>query len=426
MKVYTLRHVLERAMEGSDFYRALYQGLDLQDLSLEKLPIVEQKAFWEANNIHNNRLLTGPMQGGIVFKSGGTTGNPKFSVFTKEEWDTFTAAFGGSIGKGVLKTGDRVANLFYAGELYASFLFITKSLEQSPIDVLQFPIAGATGHSTIMEFIDEYGINVIVGVPTTILSIVEYILKVGKGIPSIDKVLYGGEAMYPDQKDFLRDIFPGVRIASIGYASVDAGLLGYADETCVDNQHRVFDGATIIEIVDPTTGEVITERGIPGDLVVTNLTRLLMPIIRYPVGDRGMWIDPPQERDRRFEILGRTEISARVGPMTLYLKDLRDILENFKNKVKIINLQLCIYHRDRKDMLVIKMTSPSPQDTLNAITPEIIEMIYSERPMFKELVMGGKVHPLQIEWVNEDQLITNPKTGKLCIVVDRRLEDKGA
>lgn len=44
--------------------------------------------------MHDNRLLTGPMTDGVVFKSGGTTGAPKFSVFTHGEWDAFVTAFG--------------------------------------------------------------------------------------------------------------------------------------------------------------------------------------------------------------------------------------------------------------------------------------------------------------------------------------------
>lgn len=422
MKIFSFKEIIGNAKEKSAFYGKLYEGLDTDRLRIEDFPLTDQKAFWDANSIRGNRLLTGLMQGGIVFKSGGTTGNPKFSVFTREEWDTFTAVFGGGISRGILRKGDRVANLFYAGELYASFLFITRSLDQSPMEVLQFPISGGTHPSRIEEFIGEYGINVIAGVPTTILSFVEYILKNSERHLSVEKILYGGESMYPDQKEFLKGVLPGVKISSIGYASVDAGLLGYADETCVDNQHRVFGSATVMEIIDRASGEVIREQGRMGDLIVTNLTRMLMPVIRYPVGDRGMWLEPPEEKDRKFDILGRTEVSARIGPMTLYIKDVRDILGYFRDRVSIINFQLCLFHRDRKDLLVIRMTSAGPLEALRDITPEIIEKIYAERPMFRELLNDNKVHPLEIEWVNEDQIITSPKTGKLIPVVDRRLE----
>ena len=40
--------------------------------------------------------------------------------------------------------------------------------------------------------------------------------------------------------------------------------------------------------------------------------------------------------------------------------------------------------------------------------------------MFADLVTDGLVHPLQIEWVPAQGLLTNPRTGKLRRVVDTR------
>ena len=60
-------------------------------------------------------------------------------------------------------------------------------------------------------------------------------------MPGINRLLFGGESLYPDQRAILLSAFPNARAASIGYASVDAGLLGYADSACGPDEHRVFD-----------------------------------------------------------------------------------------------------------------------------------------------------------------------------------------
>ena len=145
MKIYTLDHVVNTARRMSPFYAHLYRDLPAAGWNLEQLPVIDQKEFWDANTSGNNRLLTGRLNDGIVFKSGGTTGNPKFSVFTPEEWRSFTELFGQGLAANGLKSGERVANIFYAGELYASFLFITFSVYHCPAGALQFPIAGAGG-----------------------------------------------------------------------------------------------------------------------------------------------------------------------------------------------------------------------------------------------------------------------------------------
>src|SRR3989338_4729487 len=106
-----LAELLQFVRVHSPFYRELYKYV-AKDCSLTDLPITEQQDFWTAYG--QNRLLTSAPIEGIVFKSCGTTGNPKFSVFTSEEWLTFTTEFGRGMARGKsIEPGDRVANIFY-------------------------------------------------------------------------------------------------------------------------------------------------------------------------------------------------------------------------------------------------------------------------------------------------------------------------
>ena len=41
--------------------------------------------------------------------------------------------------------------------------------------------------------------------------------------------------------------------------------------------------------------------------------------------------------------------------------------------------------------------------------------------MFTDLLRDGLVHPLAVEWIESDDLIVNPRTGKLRRIVDNRL-----
>lgn len=77
-----------------------------------------------------------------MFKTGGTTGTPRFSCYTREEWREFVTAFGAGLVDAGLRPGHRVADLFYAGELYASFLFILDSLAHAPVANVRLPIGG--------------------------------------------------------------------------------------------------------------------------------------------------------------------------------------------------------------------------------------------------------------------------------------------
>lgn len=420
MKNYPLNTIIANAKALSPFYHQLYRKLSEDGpWKLEDLPLIKQKSFWKANQIDNNQLLTDQLNDGIVFKSGGTTGDPKFSAYTKMEWETMTGTFGFHFGENGLKKGDRVANLFYVGQLYASFIFLSDTIERCPVDVTIFPISGSAPADFIVNTLKDFKINVVLCVPTTIMTLADYLHSNQiKGV-DIEKIYFGGETMYEDQRNHLKEVFPNVEIRSVGYASVDAGLLGFADDTCDFNEHRQFDQHHIIEIIDEESGKPIKEKGVKGKIYSTNLSRLLMPIIRYPVGDNGYWVEEEGSPNRKFKILGRSEEGARIGPITFYMEDLLHILKEFSHDFRFSNAQMLIQHFDHKDGLIIKLAVEEiPVDeTLNQ---KIIAAIYKERHMFEDEIKKGKVHPVKIEWCHSNDLEINKRTGKLLQIIDKR------
>jgi phenylacetate-coenzyme A ligase PaaK-like adenylate-forming protein len=61
-----------------------------------------------------------------------------------------------------------------------------------------------------------------------------------------------------------------------------------------------------------------------GEIVVTNLVRSAMPVIRYRTGDRGRWVAgacPCGLAARRFELLGRCDDRLNVGGAHLDVGD---------------------------------------------------------------------------------------------------------
>ncbi|MBX9688299.1 MAG: AMP-binding protein [Candidatus Obscuribacterales bacterium] len=422
MKAYKWQELFKLAKAKSPYYAELYAGIEEVE-SLSRLPITEQSEFWKANTVKNNRVLTSSNLEGIVFKSGGTTGNPKFSVYSREEWQAFCDYFGEGMSRFGLSAFDRVANLFYVGELYASFIFIMNCIEAAPQAVLQFPIGGACDPEQILKNVEEFEINVIAALPTTIMNLAEFYAahkSKFQGI-KIKKILFGGESMYPDQRKRLFEIFGELSIISIGYASVDAGLIGYADQSCLEGEHRVFSKASILEIVDEDSLEPIYEVNRPGKILLTNLIRSLMPIIRYPVGDRGIWTeDESENRDRKYMILGRSEEAARVGPVSVYYEDMRAFLQSLELEFEICAFQLLIKHFDLKDALILRLSITNDEIDFGSVEKLISARFAAERLMFAEAIAAHKVHPLFVEWVSPGEIEINSRTGKLRRVIDER------
>ena len=412
------------ARELSPYYRELYAGLPSRP-TLEQLPVVEQKSFWAANTQRDNRLLTGPLHDGMVFKSGGTTGEPKFSIYSRVEWEAFTGVFGMGLDAGGLQEGERIANLFYVGDLYSSFIFIMRSLDHARANTLQLPLSGRADPATVEHAVADFGLTTLVGTPTTLLTLATHYTAAGKTAPAVRRLLFGGESMYADQRATLARAFPNASARSVGYASVDAGLLGYDDESCGPDEHRMFSRYAIIEIIDEVDGTPIREEGKVGRVVVTNLTRLLMPIIRYPAGDMACWSEPAGSNpDRRFRLMGRSEEGARVGPATLYIEDVRRVLGMFHDPLGATDFQLVVEHAQHRDRLTLRLASEAAAAQQATLGAAIVQRLHAERPMLPDLIAQDLIHPLAIEWTAPGSLEINERSGKLKRVIDRRHEQR--
>ncbi|MFG2785981.1 phenylacetate--CoA ligase family protein [Streptomyces sp. NPDC048419] len=410
--------------EHSPFYRDLYADLSGGTSNLAALPITDHTAYWASHGVESSRLLTGPHIDGPVFQSGGTTGSPKVSVYTREEWQGMCRSFGTGLPASGLRAGDRVANLFYAGALYSSFVFTFGLLHEAPVPTVQLPIAGSAPLEFTVAALSDFSVNVIAAPPTALCRLARHVIDTAGSLPGIRLALYSGEAIYNDQLDLLAEAFPGITVRSIGYASVDAGVLATPVPGVTDTRvHQALTADKVVELVDPETGEPVTRPGRPGRVVATDLARHLMPVIRYPVGDMAEWTDYPR---RRFRLLGRAEEGARVGVVTVYLEDLRTALAAVDDHGLIAGMQVVLRHRDGLDELLLRLASDTPCGATHRADREALELALTgklavQRPMFSEEVALGKVHPLAVEWVEPDRLTVNARTGKLVRLLDERI-----
>ncbi|PIK14983.1 AMP-binding protein [Halobacteriovorax sp. JY17] len=408
-----LREHILFVREKSEFYRNLYQDVNQTTFSLSDLPILNQESFWGSNGFDNNTVLTSTQPNGVVFKSGGTTGTPKSSYFTQEEWEVFTSDFAFGMDQLNLKEGDRCANLFYSGDLYASFLFINKSVEKLKSKVVQYPITGQTSLEETRKIIENFKINTLFGVPTSLLNLANQFKEKNS---QIEHIYYGGEPLFEDQKEKLLEKFPCAHISSIGYASVDGGQLGYVNSTCLAGEHIVFEN-TIMEIVDIETNKVISETNKVGKLVYTNLSRRLMPIIRYPVGDMATWV----EVGTKFKLLGRSDEGARVGPVTISRDDILSALKRSSLGEYVQNIQLVIKRDNGRDYLHVYLGVESKVSlNISESLRNFKEHFALERPMYQKEKNADNIGELEASIVLVDDLQKNPRTGKLRLVIDER------
>lgn len=414
-KIYTLDEIIKHARKNSKYYADLYKDIP-EDVRLEELPLINQEDFWNNCNESGGTIATGKHEDGQIFKSGGTTGAPKYSLYTAEEWQTMCECSGAVLTRGGLSNGMKVANLFYAGGLYASFLYTYSMLYFAPAKTLMYNLSGNVSIEEMVTTIYEHKINCLAGIPSVLTKIISYIDEHKMKGFAVDTIYFAGETLYQDQRDRITKTFGReIDFRSIFYASNDGGPIGYFTKDCSFNEHRVMSDLCVLEIIDPETNEVITEENRPGEIYITSLFKTLIPLIRYPVGDIGEYTEPRGIADRKFKILGRNNVAARAGYVSLYPQDVGRVLTNCG--VSYISYQIIITH-EFVDKFIFKI---AVLDADKCSTEKFLQELYQERSLLKEAIDDGKMDVPEVCWCRAEELEYNLRTGKLKMIIDKRM-----
>ena len=379
-----------------------------------------QKRYWEPHTRDPREILSEPLTHGIVLNSGGSTGEPKFAYYNNEEWDSCVALQARALEGTGLADGDRVANFFASGYLYFSFVLLLESLKATRANVLQVPIGYFTPLPDAARLMRALRVDVIAGVPSHFMGLAEYLEKNGFDDVQLRRALYAGEPFTAEQRAYFQRRFPGVEIRSLSYASVDGGIIGYPDAGCAPGEHRVFDGATVLEIFDADTGERIDEPGRPGRIVFTNLVRRLMPTLRYPTGDLGQWVEEPRTADRKFLLLGRAEEGVRLARYNVTVAEIAALLEPWRERTQLRQFQLVATQESLRDKLTLRLVGEVAPGERASVAAQIVEDLLTQKPPLYDMIESGAIHPPTVEWIDLAGLEVNPRTGKVRTVIDRR------
>ncbi|SDT93104.1 phenylacetate-CoA ligase [Verrucomicrobium sp. GAS474] len=417
MKVFPIEEIFEAARTKAPFYKKLYSALPDYS-SLDVLPIVDPTSFWNAHRENRQNILTAPLVGGLVLNSGGTSGNPKFSYVTRSEYSSCMEVSAMAFTSAGLVDGHRVMNLFPSGDLYAAFLTATYSLEKMMPDTLHFPMGFLSSDEFVGQIMADFQITAVAGMPSRLYKLFLSLLEQNVNV-ELDLILFAGEPFFPDQIRLIQKLFPKAKIRPLGYGSVDGGILGFSDFTCLMGEYRPFSDHLVFEIVDDN-GKVINEPDISGHIVITNLLRKLMPIIRYPTGDRAAWIESSGVKYRKFRLLGRGNESARIADLNIYPSDILNAANRGQSHT-FSRVQLVVKRFSERDQLTVLFVAEEPPVDEKTIVAHIHSALHTAQPVLAKMIAAGLIAPIEIKIGQTKDLIVNQKTGKALSIADLRM-----
>lgn len=282
---------------------ALCRVVDLTNFKAEKkhthigVAVTDKEKFLQRRVTENSK---------ICLQSGGSsTGVPKLSYYSWEDWEAHMHAFGEALLTAGMKTTDKVMNLLPAGNLYGGFIGFFEALKH--FNVEQFAVSMQVEPRTIAEYIVSLKPNVIMGFPSFIRKLLSENADIIKGNHNMEKIYVAGEYITEQQIQQLKNEFGIKQVTSVLYGSNDALTTACACPYCEPGVFHVVTSVCDVEILKTDSDEPV-ESGETGRIMISTRPIKDEPLVRYAIGDLGMWIDEPcacGQKTPRLQLKGR-------------------------------------------------------------------------------------------------------------------------
>ncbi|MES3036943.1 MAG: hypothetical protein V4736_03470 [Bdellovibrionota bacterium] len=384
--------------QNSQGYRDFYSEKELHGVE-DFIPISGNDVFAGAKELKN---FPGP---GYIFASGGTTGAPKFVFYSEEEFKITAAMLAKGFSAQGVGAGTVCANLFMAGGMWSSFMAVDRALKKC--GAIQLPIGGQTEIAVIADFLSRFEPSFVIGLPSLLLTIAEYCQERNIKL-IIPKICYAGEHVSKKVAQTLRELWGTTQILSAGYASVDAGPVGYQCKFLTGTKHHLFSDQVLLEIIE-------------GEGVVTSTVRKHDPIIRLRTGDRLEVLKDFQceckSLDIVFELLERCDQQINIWGIRIYVEEIQKAIS--RAELNPLNFQLVVRANPQSgaDQLSILLEKPTH------LTSDSASLVKSELSKINQDLIS---HPDQskMDIILENTSISGflkiPRTGKVPLIRDLR------
>lgn len=303
-----------------------------------------------------------------------------------------------SIDVGLMRPDTVLANIMVSGiggrSLEVVFHVFTDA------HVTNFPIESRVSDPDLCKFVQHYGVTSIIGMATRLIQFGIYCKRNGYRFNSMKSIMYAGEAVDEVQFNPIRQLGPeGSEVeifASYGSSEVGEFSMRYADRY----SYMTWDDTMLVELLDDD-GNAVQEGGV-GRVVVTNLRRKELPLVRFCQDDLARFIPGTGE----FEIVGRhrSQIYRDLGTVRLLWADLVDtvgalLINAFDGAVLY---QLWSHDGENGDHASeISLAVYAAHESEMQVKDVEVKAL----AMLDKLIEGSSVKKRQVRWLGDEELI---------------------
>ncbi|MEM8485023.1 MAG: AMP-binding protein [Bacteroidota bacterium] len=297
-----------------------------------------------------------------IHQTSGTTGEPLRCLDTEESWDWWARCWAAVYRGAGVTPSDRIFFAFSFGPFIG---FWSAYAGAQRIGALALPGGGMSSLQRI-KFMLKNEVTVLVCTPTYALHLAEVAEQEGIDLSesNVRITIHAGEpgASLPATKERIERVW-GARCCDHAGAT-EVGAWGF--EAANSGSFFVNEAEFIAEVVDKE-GNPANE----GELIITNLGRLGMPVIRYRTGDRVAIDTSETSSERTFRrlkggVIGRIDDALIVRGINVFPSAIENIVRRFED---VGEFAVDVYRNKNLDEMEIRVEigGENPEETAKDI-----------------------------------------------------------
>ena len=388
------RQMLASVLETNAFYRrkltdaGITHPNDVQTLNdYRQLPFTT-KAELSADQVSHppyGTNLTFPLEKyTCLHRTSGTTGSPLRWLDTAASWDWWGKCWREIYEAAGVTSADRLMPAFSFGP-FIGFWSAYHGAQQ--LGALIIANGGFTSEQRIRAILSNE-VTVLISTPTYALRLAEVAAQEGINLSEASSVrvtIHAGEpgASLPATKQRIENAWGAKAYDHAGATEVGAWGVMCEPQAGVHLNENEF----ICEVLDPETDSPADA----GELVITNLGRIGMPVIRYRTGDYVKLKPGPCECGRESRVLdggvtGRLDDALIIRGLNVYPATIENIILKLP---EVQEFTVRAYSTETFDELEIQVesTNPDPTNTVTAVTTAIRDIL-GLRAVVKSVPLG--------------------------------------
>lgn len=354
-----LQMLLGPVLETNLFYkRKLHEARLTQAEDLRSLSDMRHLPFTTKAELSADQLAVPPYGTNLTFprqeytrihQTSGTTGEPLRWLDTEDCWNWWARCWSTIYRAAGVTRRDRIFFAFSFGP----FIGFWSAYEGGHrLGALCIPGGGMSSYQRAKAIL-PYDVSVLVCTPTYALHLAEVAEQESIDLASsnVNITIQAGEpgASLPATKHRIESAW-GARCFDHAGAT-EVGAWGF--ECQAQAGVHINEGEFIWEVIDPETGSAAVE----GELVLTNLGRVGMPVIRYRTGDRARLNEAPCECGRNYVrldggVVGRIDDVMVVRGVNVFPSAIESIVHRF---AAVGEFAVDIYREKELDQMEVRV-----------------------------------------------------------------------